>query len=191
MAVYVDQGKIPYRGMLMSHMLSDSLAELHAMANQIGLRREWFQADGTPHYDLCQAKRRLAIQLGAIEITRPPDRPPDSPTPRGAARCRDMIPPEPANEFRITDIDGVVLARIELPLAAVLSRRLDQLLAAGLLNAATGIYSLEIVKDGQLVDELYWMEPRQARAVLEAFGADRSALALIVDSVPAANDPCY
>lgn len=102
-----------------------------------------------------------------------------------------MIPPELANEFRITDIDGVVLARIELPFAAVLSRRLDQLLAAGLLNAATGIYSLEIVKDGQLVDELYWMEPRQARAVLEAFGADRSALALIVDSIPAANDPCY
>lgn len=70
MAVYVDQGKIPYRGMLMSHMLSDSLDELHAMANRICLRREWFQADGTPHYDLCQAKRRLAIQLGAIEITR-------------------------------------------------------------------------------------------------------------------------
>lgn len=64
-----------------------------------------------------------------------------------------MIPPEPANEFRITDIDGVVLARIELPFAAVLSRRLDQLLAAGLLNAATGIYSLEIVQDSQLVSK--------------------------------------
>lgn len=70
MAIYVDQGKIPYRSMLMSHMLADSLDELHAMAGRIGLRREWFQADGTPHYDLCQAKRRLAIQLGAIEITR-------------------------------------------------------------------------------------------------------------------------
>jgi len=45
---------------------------------------------------------------------------------------------------------------------------------------ATGIYSLEIVQNGQLVDELYWMEPGQARAVLESFGADRSALTLIV-----------
>jgi len=102
-----------------------------------------------------------------------------------------MIPPDPANEFRITDIDGRLMMRIELPFAAVLSRRLDQLLAAGLLNAATGIYSLEIVEDGQLVDNLYWMEPKQARAVLEAFGADDSALALIVDSIPAANDSCY
>jgi len=70
MAVYVDQGKIPYRGMLMSHMLADSLDELHSMADRIGLRRIWFQGEGTPHYDLCQAKRRLAIQRGAIEIDR-------------------------------------------------------------------------------------------------------------------------
>ena len=71
MAVYVDHGKIPYRrGMLMAHMLADSLDELHTMADQIGLKREWFQAARTPHYDLCQAKRQLAIQFGAIEITR-------------------------------------------------------------------------------------------------------------------------
>lgn len=100
-----------------------------------------------------------------------------------------MISPEVANEFRITDIDGAVLVRIELPFAAVLSRWLDRLLADGLLNTAARIYSLEIVKDGQLVDELYWMDARQAKGVLEAFGADSAALAMIVNSLPAANDP--
>jgi hypothetical protein len=56
--------------MIMSHMLADSLDALHAMAAAIGLKRAWFQDHGTPHYDLCQAKRTFAIQLGAIEIDR-------------------------------------------------------------------------------------------------------------------------
>lgn len=100
-----------------------------------------------------------------------------------------MISSEPANELRITDIDGRPLVRIELPFAAMLNRRLNQLLAAGLLNAATGIYSLEIVEDGQLVDNLYWMEPAQARGVLKFFGADESYMAMISNHLPAANDP--
>lgn len=70
MPVYVDRERNPYRGMLMSHMLADSLDELHAMAAAVGLRRAWFQDHGTPHYDLCQAKRAIAIRLGAVEIDR-------------------------------------------------------------------------------------------------------------------------
>jgi hypothetical protein len=56
--------------MKMSHLVADSLGELHAMASRIGLKREWFQSKSTPHYDVCQAKRVLAIQEGAIVITR-------------------------------------------------------------------------------------------------------------------------
>lgn len=71
MSVYVDNAKIPYRGMIMRHMLRDGeLDELHAMAERLGLKREWFQNHGTPHYDLCQTKRKLAIDYGAIEIDR-------------------------------------------------------------------------------------------------------------------------
>lgn len=71
MAVYVDHESNEYRGMKMCHMLADTLDELHAMADAIGLKRAWFQSHGsTPHYDICQAKRRLAIREGAVEIDR-------------------------------------------------------------------------------------------------------------------------
>lgn len=70
MSVYIDKLKTPYRGMLMSHMLADSVEELHEMADRIGLKRSWFQSDRTPHYDICQAKKKLALKLGAIEVDR-------------------------------------------------------------------------------------------------------------------------
>ena len=71
MSVYVDAARIPYRGMKMSHMLADTLDELQAMADRIGLRRAWFQGTAsTPHYDVCEAKRQLAIDAGAIIVNR-------------------------------------------------------------------------------------------------------------------------
>jgi len=70
MSVYVDSGAIKYRRMKMCHMLADSLEELHAMANKIGIKRKWYQSHSTPHYDICQAKRALALQHGAIEASR-------------------------------------------------------------------------------------------------------------------------
>lgn len=74
MAVYVDHGRLDFGRMKMSHMIADSLEELHAMADQLGLRREWFQAPGPkvsfPHYDVSQTKRELAVRLGAIECER-------------------------------------------------------------------------------------------------------------------------
>lgn len=51
------------------HMTADTLVELHAMADLIGLQRRWFQYQGvsTPHYDLNPIKRQLALKHGAIE----------------------------------------------------------------------------------------------------------------------------
>lgn len=72
MAVYVDDMKAPYRGMLMCHMLADSDEELHAMAARIGVARRWWQSPertSGSHYDICQSKRALAVAAGAIEIT--------------------------------------------------------------------------------------------------------------------------
>jgi hypothetical protein len=57
--------------MKMSHMIADTAAELHFMADAIGVQRRWFQAHASfPHYDVCETKRQLAIAKGAIEVSR-------------------------------------------------------------------------------------------------------------------------
>tara|TARA_B100000287_G_scaffold237395_1_gene223361 strand:- start:2491 stop:2766 length:276 start_codon:yes stop_codon:yes gene_type:complete len=70
--VYVDDMKAKYGRMVMFHMVADTESELHAMANRIGVARRWHQKSGTPHshYDICKAKRALAVQFGAVEIGR-------------------------------------------------------------------------------------------------------------------------
>jgi Protein of unknown function (DUF4031) len=72
MSVYVDGEQNQFGRMKMCHMVADTLDELHEMAQRIGLKREWFQVsrNGTPHYDICQSKRTLAVSLGAQEIDR-------------------------------------------------------------------------------------------------------------------------
>jgi hypothetical protein len=51
-------------------MIADTDEELHAMAQRIGLPRESFQNKRVPHYDLTAERRALAVQAGAVEITR-------------------------------------------------------------------------------------------------------------------------
>lgn len=52
-----------------AHMLANDIDALHEMADRIGLKRAWFQEQGSfPHYDLTASKRRLAVAAGAIEI---------------------------------------------------------------------------------------------------------------------------
>lgn len=74
MTVYVDDMRADYRPQhrpgrryVMSHMIADTEDELHAIAAQIGVARRWYQGD---HYDITQTKRRRAIELGAIPISR-------------------------------------------------------------------------------------------------------------------------
>ncbi len=72
MAVYVDRANIRYGRMIMCHMIADTLDELHEMAEKIGVDRKWFQEHRGhryhPHYDICLAKKRIAIANGAIEL---------------------------------------------------------------------------------------------------------------------------
>jgi hypothetical protein len=68
--VYVDDMyTVPmgqFRRMKMSHMMADTEAELHAMADRIGLQRKWYQGD---HYDIAINTRKKAVQAGAVEIS--------------------------------------------------------------------------------------------------------------------------
>lgn len=90
MSVYVDDAYIPakvrnggrYVTARWCHMSADTIEELHAMAEQIGLRRAWFQTPkfaGKPckpysragqnwHYDVTESRRAAAIAAGAIPV---------------------------------------------------------------------------------------------------------------------------
>lgn len=53
------------------HLFTDGqIDELHALASSIGMRRAWFQDKHVPHYDLTAARRRAAVEAGAIEVDR-------------------------------------------------------------------------------------------------------------------------
>lgn len=75
MSVYVDSVFIGFGLMKMCHLVADTPAELHAMADKIGVSRKWFQDPktmkvSTPHYDVSKSKRELAIEAGAIVCER-------------------------------------------------------------------------------------------------------------------------
>lgn len=46
MSVYVDDAFIPHRFVKMCHMMADSVAELHSMADRIGFERRHFHLEG-------------------------------------------------------------------------------------------------------------------------------------------------
>lgn len=68
--VYVDDMNAPFGRMVMCHMVADTKEELLAMADKIGVARKWIQKEGTEyeHFDICQSKKKLAIENGAISI---------------------------------------------------------------------------------------------------------------------------
>ncbi len=69
MTVYVDDMAAPYGRYVMCHMIADTLPELHAMADRIGVQRKWFQHKiSGDHYDIALSKRKLALRYGAVPI---------------------------------------------------------------------------------------------------------------------------
>lgn len=81
MTCYVDQPIFPFGRMMMCHLWADSLDELLAIVDRIGVDRKWIQ--GHPdlsfgkhrdaswvHFDIAKSKRALAIQAGAFETDR-------------------------------------------------------------------------------------------------------------------------
>ena len=69
MAVYVDDVRHPYGRMIMCHMWADSLPELLAMADAIGLERRWLQQPPKAswvHFDVSLGVKAKALARGAI-----------------------------------------------------------------------------------------------------------------------------
>ena len=53
------------------HLYADTVEELHQLAATLGLSPDWFRPrEDFPHYDLTAAKRRQAVEAGAVEVTR-------------------------------------------------------------------------------------------------------------------------
>ena len=70
MAVFVDNAAIMFKGKHRFHMTADSLTELHAFAQQCGIKRCWFHpVRGHPHYDITSDERTWAIEQGAIAVS--------------------------------------------------------------------------------------------------------------------------
>ena len=72
MAILIDsfmngaRGPFHFRHRRCGHLVSDtSIAELHAFAGHLGMRREWFQRRSIPHYDLTGERYDLALAMGA------------------------------------------------------------------------------------------------------------------------------
>jgi hypothetical protein len=69
MAVYMDDVRFPFGRMIMCHMWADSLDELLAMADRIGLARRWLQQPPKAswiHFDVSLSLKARAIEAGAI-----------------------------------------------------------------------------------------------------------------------------
>lgn len=72
MSVYVDDMNAEFGRMKMSHMIADTTGELLAMVDRIGVNRKWIQFPGTykEHFDIALSKKAMALELGAVQITR-------------------------------------------------------------------------------------------------------------------------
>lgn len=69
MTVYVDDVRHWFGRMVMCHMWADTVAELLAMADHIGVQRKWLQQPPKAswvHFDIALTKKELAIAAGAV-----------------------------------------------------------------------------------------------------------------------------
>lgn len=68
MAIYIGTKEYKYDRTIMSHMVADTLEELHEMAENCGIVRRHFQDGKRPHYNVCKESKKLVINKGAILV---------------------------------------------------------------------------------------------------------------------------
>lgn len=68
MAVYIDPlSSYDHKRKRYSHMIADSIEELHEFAQKLGLGRHWFH--NGDHYDVSEDFYEMAISQGATLVT--------------------------------------------------------------------------------------------------------------------------
>lgn len=69
MTVYVDDVRHRFGNMIMCHLWADTLDELLAMVDKIGVQRKWLQQPPKAswvHFDIALSKKALALAAGAV-----------------------------------------------------------------------------------------------------------------------------
>ena len=69
MTCYVDDVRHRYGNMVMCHLWADTLEELLAMVDKIGVQRKWLQKPPKAswvHFDITLSKKALALNNGAV-----------------------------------------------------------------------------------------------------------------------------
>ena len=69
MPAYVADVSHPFGRMRMCHLWADTMEELYAMVDAIGVKRKWIQTPPKAswiHFDICVSKKKEAIKNGAI-----------------------------------------------------------------------------------------------------------------------------
>ena len=69
MTAYVDNVRHRYGNMIMCHLWADTLEELLAMVDKIGVQRKWLQQPPKAswiHFDIALSKKALALASGAV-----------------------------------------------------------------------------------------------------------------------------
>lgn len=69
MTIYLDKIKYKWRERYWTHMVADSIDELHIFANSIGVKYEFFDENPIhPHYDVNMMQVQVALMNGAVFI---------------------------------------------------------------------------------------------------------------------------
>ena len=71
MAIYVVRSSVSFKGRKWCHLMADTLEELHAFAQQMGIDARLFHRDASyPHYDITLEMRSMVIAHGAVDADR-------------------------------------------------------------------------------------------------------------------------
>lgn len=71
MALYVDHARIKLKEFTKSHMVADTIEELHSAAEIMWIPRRAYGVSelGMPHYAISESIRKMAVSMGAHEIS--------------------------------------------------------------------------------------------------------------------------